>query len=169
MAGSTGDKKASEMSFIEVDPNRLDEEWVDQPRLFLKYAERKADAERDFAEVKSDLEVVEAELDIAVRATPDTFGIKKVTESAVKSTILLQTDYQTALSKLHKAKHKVDVLDAVVKALQHRKSALESLVTLHGQSYFATPRTKGSDREATAEFEKRAARTRTRGRGDDVD
>ena len=50
-------------------------------------------------------------------------------------------------------KHKVDVLQVVVDALDHRKKALENLVTLHGMSYFASPKAPKEIRNDVKEVE----------------
>jgi Mg-chelatase subunit ChlI len=154
--------------FIQPDPDRLDREWIKQPGLYLKYAEKLADARKDFADAKAELEVVKAELSRDIRAMPETYGLKKVTESGIEGAVVLQKKHRLALETMNECKHRVDVLEAVVSALEHKKRALENLVTLHGQSYFATPRADGTGRESLEEDLKRSARKKRDRRGGDT-
>jgi hypothetical protein len=127
-------------SLVDIDPDKLDEEWIKQPRLFHKYAKRLADAKDAFARAKSLLEVVMADAAKDIRDNPSKYGITKVTEGAVEVRVLLHKKVEEARDKMHAAKHRVDVFEAAVSALEHKKRALENLVTLHGQNYFSTPR-----------------------------
>lgn len=129
-------------SFVEIDRDRLDDEWVGQPKLFYKYARRLADARADLAEAKAELSVVEAEVDMDVRAKPDKYKLTiPLRETAIKLRVAMHVKVKDKTDAVRKLTHRVDVLEAAVKALEHRKSALERLVTLHGQSYFSTPKT----------------------------
>jgi hypothetical protein len=124
---------------LEIDELRLDEEWLHQPKMRQIWGEKLADAQLELDEAKSVLAVVVAELDNDIRSDPESHGVKKITESAVSSAIPRSDVHQRAVKKLNKARHAVNVLQAAVDGLEHRKRALTSLVELHGQDYFATP------------------------------
>lgn len=130
-------------SVVEIDEGLLDKEWLKQPKLFMRYAIQLAEVKLEFAEAKANLELVQAELEHRIREDPETYGIKKVTEGSIHSALVMQKRYKQAVSEMNLAKHRVDLTQAVVDALDHRKRALENLVTLHGQNYFSTPRVKG--------------------------
>jgi len=151
-----------EFDFFDIDINRLDEEWINQPKIFFKYASQLADARRKLEEAKAELDVIRAEIDLDIRSNPTNyFGNKigKTTESLITSTILQQSKYQEALLSFRKRKHRIDILQAAVNALDHRKSALERLVSLHGQNYFATPKPiDKTSMETVDNIEKGAAR-----------
>ncbi len=149
---------------FEIDQNRLDEEWVNQPTLFFKYAKKLAEAKQDLDDAKNHLNVTHAEISKDIRETPEDFDLAKVTEKAIESLIPLEEQYVKAQVCLTKAKYKVDIYQAAVTALEHRKSALQNLVSLHGQNYFSTPIAKGEDREAMEEIEKKTIRSRRKGR-----
>lgn len=159
-------KKTAEVdsSILSIDPDRLDEEWINQPEIFFEYAQKKAGASRRVDEAKAELEVVEAELAKAIRNRPERFGLSKITDKGLESVILMQDDYITARQELTDAKYELDLLDAMVKALHQRKSALENLVDLHGQSYFASPR----ESENSRGYGEEARRKETR-RGQAID
>lgn len=149
--------KASVSDILEIDLDSLDEEWVNQPQLYYAYAKRLADARQKLDESKSEFELTKAELEKAIRDDPEKFDMPKVTEAAVKSCILTQDEYNNARTAVSEASHRVDVLQAVVIALEHRKRALEKLVDLHGQSYFAEPKASRSSRETVSDMKHHAA------------
>ena len=149
---------------LEIDKLRLDEEWVEQPKLYFTWARKHADALLRVDKTKSYLDLVKADLDAAIRNDPAAFGQVKITEKVVENLILGNEEYQAAAKNVATAKHDVAILAAAVEALQHRKRGLECLVTLHGQEYFAGPRAFGENREAMDAIEKRAVRRRGQSR-----
>jgi hypothetical protein len=151
-------------SFLEIDPLRLDQEWVDQPRLFHSYALKMANADAKVDAAKGQLDLAKAVVEKAIRDNPEEFGLEKVTESAIAACVIQQEDYQDALKLLNMLRHKASVLKVAVTALDQRKKALEKLVDLHGQDYFSTPRAKGENREKMEELETSLRRKRTQKR-----
>jgi len=149
-----------EFDFFDIDINRLDEEWINQPKIFFKYAAELADAKRRLEEVRAETDVLRAAGDRALRDNPTSFGLpEKITETLISNTVLQQPKYQDALKTCRIKKHRVDILQAAVSALDHRKSALERLVSLHGQNYFAVPKPIDERSiEAIDNIEKGAAR-----------
>ena len=134
----------SDFSFkeeLEIDPDALDVEWLMQPQLFVKYAELYVNAEAYFESTKERLEFVRATIDNKIRNTPKAYtsGDKKLTETSINSLILTDPEYMEAATVHNAAKKTFKSLGIAVKAFEQRKSALENLVKLHGQSYFASP------------------------------
>jgi len=124
---------------IDIDPEALDVEWLRQPRLMGDWCERRADARAEADRAKERRDVVYAELDREVRMEPEKFGLEKITESAVSNAIKLDARYREAFEEHIEATHAAEVCDAAVRAFDHKKTALETLVRLHGQQYFAGP------------------------------
>jgi len=137
---------------IEIDPEALDVEWLQQASLFLKYSEAAAQARREVDRLKEKLDVVRAKLDKEIRENPGAFGVKKITESVVSNTIAIQEAYREVYKELIDAKYEADLLGKVVLAFDQRKSALENLVRLYGQGYFAGPQ---EPRDINIEWERR--------------
>lgn len=147
-------------SFLQIDQSALDEEWLRQPSLYYEWASQLSDAKAKLDSAKADLELTRAELDLAIRGKPAEYGLEKVTESVIGSSVLLQQEYKEALSFFNKKKHRVDVINAVVSALDHKKKALENLVWLHGQNYFSAPQAPTNEsREQLNESKKKKARS----------
>ena len=120
---------------IKIDPNALDVEWLEQPQLFMKYAEAAVNARTVMDRAKENLDVCRAELDLEVRSKFE----KKPTESQIANTIITEDRYKEENMKYIEAKHEYDILSAAVRAFDQKKSALENLVRLQGQQYFAGP------------------------------
>lgn len=169
---SRRDRQSQEddFSFFEIDEHNLDREWVKQPSLYFTWARKLADARQDLDEAKAKVDVTKAEVSRAIRDDPEDHGLEKVTEAAVTAAIPEHPDMIRAVKELSKARHKVDVYQAAVNALDHRKRALEKLVDLHGQNYFSTPRAPDAESaEALEEAGKQHARRRGRRRDRDDD
>ena len=141
---------------ISIDETALDVEWLDQPRLMLKYAQHAARCKAELDRAKEALEVVKAELDRAIRQDPAKYEVKKVTESAIQSAILVQPQYQQASKDYADSKYEYEMAVAAVRAIDQKKTALENLVKLHGMSYFAGPQVP---RDLSLEWQKRQGQT----------
>ena len=124
---------------MKIDASGLDIECLDQPALMLKYAEIAAEKEQALDDAKEALEFCTSELDMEIRNFPEKFGVAKVTDNSVKAAIPLQEDYKTAMSNMIRAKFEYKVASGAAKAVDARKTMLETLVKLHGQQYFAGP------------------------------
>lgn len=125
---------------IEIDETALDLEWLEQPSLMIKYAKHLAETNRLMDSVKEKRDIVRAELDLDIRKNPDDYNIDKITEAVVQSVILLQDKYKEINKKYFDACFEYEMSKLAVRAIEHRKEALENLVKLHGQQYFAGPR-----------------------------
>jgi hypothetical protein len=125
---------------IKIDETALDIEWLDQPGLFMKYSKHLAQMRKEVDEAKQDLDIKFAEVDRRIRETPEAYGIEKVTEPAIKTAILTEDEYQESQKHYLEVKYEMDMAQGAVNAFNQRKDALENLVRLHGQQYFAGPK-----------------------------
>ena len=147
-------KKEEDFYFLEPDKDDLVGEWTKQPGYFYEYAVRLADSRKAYAEVKAELDLVEADIDMDIREDPAKYGIAKVTEALISNTIKRQKDYRDKQKALIQAKHTMDELDAAVRALEHKKAAIEGLVTLRMAEYYSEPKIPKDHREATQDRER---------------
>lgn len=151
--------KNNDFDFFHLDEYALDTEWVRQPALYFEYAKKLADARAELEQARSARDVVSAEIDRDIRDDPAKFGLQKITESAVEKAIILHSRYDQANQRVMKCKHEMDLIQAAVDALEHRKKALESLVYLQGQNYFSkphVPKGAGDERERIDRVERSA-------------
>jgi hypothetical protein len=125
---------------IRIDESSLDVEWLDQASLMMRYARHSAEARKLMDEAKQDMDVIRAEIDKEIRENPEHFGIDKVTEGSIQSTILTEKRYKIKVQAYLDAKYEADMAQGAVRAFDARKDALENLVRLNGQQYFAGPK-----------------------------
>lgn len=124
---------------IQIDSSALDCEWLEQAALMIKYTRHAAKVRMELDQSKQALDIVRAGLDKDIRELPDQYGITKITDKAVEATIITLMEYQEAFQEYLDAKYEADMAQGAVQAFQQRKDALQELVRLHGQSYFAGP------------------------------
>lgn len=145
-----------------IDENQLEKEWVTQPEMFHDVALALAEAKDVYAKAKARIDVVKAEVDLEFQRDPEAFGFAKVTVALAKTVVDSDVRVVKTIREAIDAKHEVDVLDAAVFAMDHRKKALESLVSLWLADYFSTPR---ADKASTQKLDdKRKREVRSRGR-----
>lgn len=124
---------------MKIEPDELDLEWLGQPQLMVKYSAKLAEAKERRDLMKEEVDLMRAECDRDIRKAPEKFGLEKITETAVSNAILTIDDYKDAQEQLRRANYDVNVLQGVVSAIEQRKAALENMVRLLGQNYFAGP------------------------------
>ncbi len=154
-------KDSEEYGFLRPSLLTLDDDWLEQPKLFHKWSSRQDKADSKVEEAKRILDIISAELDYKVRMHPKQFKLPvRPPEKMISNTIVRQPKYQKALTKLNKRIYKAKLLKTVVGAIHHRKAALENLVTLQGRDYFAEPKYPEGDtgRRARDRMENRTFR-----------
>lgn len=122
-----------------IDPDALDVEWIEQPRLMLRYAKHASEMKREVEQAKEKLDIIRADLDKKIRIAPEKFGIVKLTESVISSTIITQEEFKTGNEEFLEVAYEANMAQGALRALEGKKAALENLVKLHGQQYFAGP------------------------------
>lgn len=140
---------------VDLDQEALDVEWVRHPSLMLKYCMNAADAHREMDLAKARFDYVQARIDKEIRANPEAYGMTRLTEGGIKSSIQTHDDYQASEQEYLSAKWEYDVAAAAVKSFDAKKVSLENLVKLHGMGYFAGP---AVPHNLTEEREKRQRR-----------
>jgi len=124
---------------VSIDENSLDVEWLRQAELMMKYSKLAAKFRLLQDKAKESLDLMKASLDLSIRTTPEEYGLTKVTESAISNAITTDKAYTDCLAEYNQARYDAEIARAAVTALDHKKSALENLVKLFGQQYFAGP------------------------------
>ena len=161
---------------LNIDPDALDVEWLGQANTFMKYSREAANMKMEVGKAKELVDVTRAALEFAIRDDPEAFKDlpEKKTESVINSAIALagqgkleaigakanyvdplMKDYQEALHALNEAQRDYDYVQAAVRSMDHKRTALENLVKLAQQNYFATP---DEPRDLSKEAQKRATR-----------
>lgn len=128
---------------IRIDETALDIEWLEQAELAIRYGRYWNECNEEYVRAEENIKVVRAELIAKANDDPD-----KYLGAGVKPTVAnIESFYRN--HKLHKeakerwikamtAKNEAEIIKSEIAFT--RKAALEALVQLHGQNYFAGPK-----------------------------
>jgi len=134
------EEKINYQEDIEIDNSALDVEWLRQASLTFKFCKTEANIKKEIDTKEVELGLIRAGLDKQIRMNPEEFEITtKLTETVITNTILGDDEYKECFNTLLEQKYDLAVAKAAVKSIDSKKTALESLVKLHGQQYFAGP------------------------------
>jgi hypothetical protein len=125
---------------VNIDKFSLDNEWINQPKLFCQYAEEAVEASFERDKAKEQLDLVRAVLDGEIRNSPSTYGLEKVTESAISNVIIQTQKYKEANSYYLECVKKTKILDVARESFDHKKKSLEKLTDLFLAGYWSEPR-----------------------------
>lgn len=135
----------SKDELIYIDKNRLDEEWMRQSYVVWDEGKEynRLVFERDTIKRKLDSQIAGLELDI--RENPENFGFStqnspgkiKITEGAIQSFLLADEELLEIRKELLEKEFEVNTQKTLLQALHHKKSALEYLVKLYLNGYWA--------------------------------
>jgi hypothetical protein len=127
---------------MSIDVQALDVEWTEQAELAMKYGRMWAEAQDTLERANENVKLIKAELNVRINENPEKLlgeGVK-ATVANVEACILQHVDYQQAREAWLDALKQSNLLSVAKNEISFtRKSALENLVILHGQSYFAGP------------------------------
>ncbi len=149
---------------VRIDAQSLDVEWLEQAERAFKWNKRLADAKRELDRVKTEVDIDMADFRMEVRRNPSKYGIEKVSVDAIENCLTCDVTWKRGREELAEAQHEVDILFAAVMAMNQRRDALENLVRLFGQNYFAGPSApRDLSREAMESRGRQMSKDRIRG------
>lgn len=137
---------------VSIDESALDAEWLEQPKLMMKYTRLEAEGKREVEQAKNHLDIVKADLYQEICNNPDKYDLPKTTESAIDGAIKMHDKYKEAKEALTQAEYELNMATAAVRSMYGKKEALENLVRLFGQQYFAGPQVP---RDLSKEWQKK--------------
>lgn len=123
---------------LEINPHKLDQEWLRQPQQFQKYAELAADADKEAKRAEERLKVIRSEL-ILEAANGNIPELGKATAQTIEAWYRTHPKHKKAKEALHEAEHTRDVLQGAVQAFRMRGNSLENLVKMHLSNYYTNP------------------------------
>lgn len=123
---------------LSINKYRLDEECLSHSSIFGKYSLMQIEAKTELSKAKDNLELTEAERNLAFR---DEFARNgtKVTESMINSALITDKEVIRAKRKVREAEDVYNKLSASVQAFEHRRSELDNLVKLYCAGYYSAP------------------------------
>jgi len=140
---------------MKIDETALDVEWFEQAPLALRYGKYWARARRNLTIAEEKIKVVRAELIKLANLNPDKYLGKDVkpTGPNVEAFYRNHSRHKAAKDEWIEAQYNLNMIEVAKNEISFtRKAALENLVKLHGQGYFAGPK---MPRNLTEEMQKR--------------
>ena len=126
---------------INLNQYDLEYELIRQASLFLKYSELAVDAGFERDKIKERIKLAETEIDLDIRQDYEQFGFDcKPTEAAIKAAIVQHDSHRKVTRKYIEATRVFNSLTGAKTALEHKKKALELLVSLVIRGYSAEPK-----------------------------
>lgn len=127
---------------LKIDDNALDLEWEDQAALAIKYGRHYAECRRRNTLAEERIKVVRAELIAEANEDPEGCCKKEKPNAAdIEAYYRNHPRHKKAKEEWIQTQYDLDLAEIAKNEICFtRKAALENLVILHGQSYFAGPK-----------------------------
>jgi len=158
---------------VVIDESALDVEWLNQPALALKYARLSAYWNDKVRRLDERKKTIRSELILKVNGDPGKLlGKDKPNAGDIEAYYRAQPEYIAVVEELNDATAEAEYATLAKDEICYtRKKALENLVVLHGQQYFAGPtvprdlsaeyRASESQRRSNAKVKITRSKTRT--------
>jgi hypothetical protein len=113
---------------LKIDHFSIETDWRKQALIYYKWSKLLAESQCELNEVKANLNYIEASLSDDIRKNYKKYDLRThPTETAIRNIVFLNKDYIEASRKQFNLTVKTDLLNSAVRALEHKKSALEYL------------------------------------------
>ena len=126
---------------VKLDPDALDVEWIRQPELARQYGDLVVRLRGKVSRRELQIKEKEASLVTEAQENPSkVFGKEKYTVKEMEAYIRNHPEFQQLERELLAEKEELAYSEVAKNEITYtRKAALENLVVLHGQKYFAGP------------------------------
>ena len=126
----------------EIDESALDIEWLDQTSIAAKYGHHWAHLNKKVKKLRERKKTIRSELILKANQNPEECCYKTKPNAAdIEAFYRTQPEYQSIVDELIDLEYELEYADIAKNEISFtRKAALENLVTLHGQMYFAGPK-----------------------------
>jgi hypothetical protein len=138
---------------IRIDKHRLDEECLDLPYLYWRWAKIEEEASAMVNVLMTDRAAIKAKVELELRGYDLDYinnqfdlDLKKLTESTYTSLVYIHYEVKEITERLNKARSEAATAKAARQALEKKKAMLDYLVDLHKQGYFITVEGKHTKR-----------------------
>ena len=127
---------------IQIDDTALDVEWLDQASLAMRYSIHWARCKRRVTEAEEKIKIIRAELIAEANADPVGCCNKDKPNAAdIEAFYRNSKRHKQAKEVWVQAQYDLDMAEVAKNEISFtRKAALENLVKLHAQQYFAGPK-----------------------------
>jgi hypothetical protein len=126
---------------IRIDENSLDIEWLEQANLAMEYGKNYARCRRVLTKASEKVKIVRAACIKEANENPgECCGKSKPNAADIEAYYRSQDSHKEAKKEWVDAQYELDMAEVAKNEISFtRKAALENLVKLHGQQYFAGP------------------------------
>ena len=127
---------------MRIDETSLDIEWLEQASLAMRYGRHFAECRRTLFRVEEKIKVTRAELIAEANEDPvECCNKEKPNAADIEAYYRNHKRHKEAKKEWLEAQFELDIADIAKNEISFtRKVALENLVRLHGQQYFAGPK-----------------------------
>lgn len=113
---------------LKIDLSSLETEWEKQALIYYKWSDLWTGARYELNELKTRLNNIEAALYIDIKVNYANYNYKSApTEAAIKSIVMQDKDYIDTRTKIASLTVKTELLGSAVRALEHKKCALQNI------------------------------------------
>jgi len=124
-----------------IDPENLEAEWIEQPSIVQYNNDLFAEIQEIKDSLNEKLDYFTAKLDLQIRENPEKYGFSgKITETAIKNKIVVNKKIRQLKQKLNKVEKSLNDVKGVKNSFEHRKKALENLVSMRITGVHAEPK-----------------------------
>lgn len=124
---------------LEINRYNLGEECVKQPSFYAEVASELPALHKASKAAKALCDYTKADLELQIRNDPSAFGFpdgKKPTNDAVSAAVIVRDEYQATYQAYLEAEELAKRYEAIVNAVEDRKSMIRDLVTLYEKEYY---------------------------------
>ena len=133
---------------IKINRFKLDEECTNHSNKYYHWSTKLAVAKNKLAEEEDALDLIESQQELEIRKNwNDENG--KQTEGSIKAVLASNKEVRKQVERTIEAKNEVNILQAGVIAMEHRKGMLDNLVTLFIRNFYSSPTGKNDISDQT--------------------
>lgn len=125
---------------IAINQNNLEDELVNQPFLYMQYAEKYAQHMQKKSHIEEYIRVLKAQLFAEAKDDWRSIWGHKPTETEIKGWVETSDKLCEARRDLIQAEYNVNMYGSILQAFMQRKSVLSSLVQMKISGIYSTPR-----------------------------
>jgi hypothetical protein len=126
---------------LEIDPDAIDIEWLGQAELAMRYVKHYSECRKRLTLAEEKIKIIRAELIQKANSDPMRYCKKDKPNAAdIEAYYRNHPSHKAAKDEWVEAQYEFTMAEGAKNEFSFtRKAALEALVTLHGQQYFAGP------------------------------
>jgi predicted nuclease with TOPRIM domain len=134
---------------IKINRYRLERNAQEHSSVYLHYAEKLAEAKTEFNNAKDNLDYIKATTEMKYRKMKELPDNLKKVEASYSNLVHTDDDVLKAKIRITKAKEELDLMEAAVRSLEHRKDQISNLTKLWLGGYYSNPSQHSGESNST--------------------